>query len=65
MGEETQILITVDEAAERLGCHRATIFRWIRSGELRRWRRKLDTRTYISVQELDHLTSHPAVAVVG
>jgi excisionase family DNA binding protein len=63
MGEETQILITVDEAAERLGCHRATIFRWIRAGELRKWRRRLDTRTYVSVSELEVLTSHPAVAV--
>lgn len=48
-------VITVMEAAERLGVHHSTIRRWIRAGRLRPYKLMGDTRRYVSTEEVKAL----------
>jgi excisionase family DNA binding protein len=47
-------VITVAEAAERLGVHHMTIRRWIREGRLRAFRVG-DVRRYVDAEEVEAL----------
>jgi excisionase family DNA binding protein len=48
-------VITVAEAAERLGVHDRTIRRWIREGKLKPYKLAGDTRRFVSVDEVEAL----------
>lgn len=48
--------ISADEAAERAGVARVTIFRWLREGRLAGYRQRGDRHTFIGVAQLDRLT---------
>ena len=48
-------VITVAEAAERLGVHHMTIRRWIREGKLRAFRVPGDVRRYVDADEVEAL----------
>ncbi len=48
-------VITVVEAAERLGVHHTTIRRWIREGRLRAFRVPADNKRYVSADEVEAL----------
>jgi DNA-binding transcriptional MerR regulator len=49
--------LTLDEAAQRFHLHPMTVRRYLREGLLVRYRRKLDRRTYIDLDELLALRS--------
>ncbi|MBV8913105.1 MAG: helix-turn-helix domain-containing protein [Acetobacteraceae bacterium] len=48
-------MITVAEAAERLGVHDRTIRKWIREGRLKPYRVMGDRRRYVSADEVEAL----------
>ena len=48
-------VITVAEAAERLGVHHMTIRRWIREGKLRAFRIPGDVRRFVDADEIEAL----------
>lgn len=55
-------LVPISEAAERSGFHVATLYRYIASGDLKRYRRKGDRRTYVdldAIMELKRLREVP------
>jgi hypothetical protein len=45
-------LVSVDDAAERAGRDRWTIFRWIRLGLLQPYKKRGDKRTHVDLAEL-------------
>jgi DNA-binding transcriptional MerR regulator len=49
----------VAEAARLTRIGRSTIFTYIRLGLLKRYRRRLDRRTYIDLDELEELRRNP------
>ena len=48
-------VITVAEAAERLGVHDRTVRKWIREGRLKPYRVMGDRRRYVSADEVEAL----------
>jgi excisionase family DNA binding protein len=48
-------LISVDEAAGRYKLGTSTLWRWLREGKLRRYRRAGERRTLIDQDQLDRL----------
>lgn len=48
-------VITVAEAAERLGVHERTIRRWIKEGRLKPYRVLGDVRRFVDVDEVEAL----------
>ena len=48
-------VITVADAAERLGVHERTIRRWIKEGRLKPYRLLGDVRRYVAVDEVEAL----------
>lgn len=56
-----RVLLSVYEAAERAQRHPATVWRWIEAGYLKRYRRRLDRKTYVDAEELERLLTEPPV----
>ncbi len=48
-------VISMQEAAERLGVHESTIRRWISQGKLKPYRIHGDRRRFVSVEEVEAL----------
>jgi predicted site-specific integrase-resolvase len=48
-------LISLDDAADEFGVNRVTIFRYLRSGRLRRYKRAMDRKTYVDRQQIARL----------
>jgi len=48
-------VISVEEAAERLGVHERTIRRWIKEGRLKPYRVMGDVRRFVAVDEVEAL----------
>lgn len=48
-------VISVEEAAQRLGVHERTIRRWIREGRLKPYRVMGDVRRFVAVDEVEAL----------
>jgi DNA-binding transcriptional MerR regulator len=49
----------VVEAVRQTGIGRSTIFTYIRMGLLKRYKRRLDRRTYVDLDELEELKRNP------
>jgi excisionase family DNA binding protein len=47
--------MSVQEAAERYAVSQATLYNLLRRGELHRFRRSGDKKTYLQVEELDRV----------
>jgi excisionase family DNA binding protein len=52
-------LATVEEAAKETGIGRSTIFRYIRYGYLKPYKKALDRKRYIDLDELEELRRNP------
>ncbi len=50
-----RIVIPIEEARKRFGLHPTTIYRYIRLGYLKKFKRPLDRRTYIDSKALAEL----------
>jgi len=48
-------LSPLQDVAEEFGVDRSTIYRYLRLGKLKRWKREMDQRTYIDRDELRRL----------
>lgn len=48
-------VIPIEEAAKRFGLHPTTIYRYVRLGYLKKYKRRLDRRTYIDSKALGDL----------
>jgi excisionase family DNA binding protein len=48
-------LISLDEAAGRYDLGKTTLWRWLREGKLKRYRRAGDRRTLVDQDQLDRL----------
>lgn len=55
-------LLSVDEAAEFYRLGKQTLWRWLRDGKLKRYRRAGDRRTLIETAELEHLLKPRQIA---
>ncbi len=47
--------ISIDEAIEEFGVGRASVFRYIAAGKLRRYRRGMDRKSYIDRRQIERL----------
>jgi excisionase family DNA binding protein len=47
--------MSVRDAAERYGVSQATLYNLLRRGELHRFRRSGDKKTYLKIEELDRV----------
>jgi helix-turn-helix protein len=52
-------VLPIDEAAQKFGLHPTTIWRYIRLGYLKKYKRRLDRRTYVDTKELEELRKNP------
>lgn len=52
-------IVTLHEAAEEVGLSAPTVWRYIRLGLLKKYRRQLDRRTYVDLDELRELKDNP------
>lgn len=48
-------MIPVSQAADEFGLSTAALFKYLRQGKLKRWRRTGDRRTFVERQELKRL----------
>jgi DNA-binding transcriptional MerR regulator len=48
-------VVPIDEAARRFGVHPTTIYRYVRMGLLKKYKKRLDRRTYIDSKALEEL----------
>lgn len=57
--------ITIKQATEQEGVSRATLYRWIKRGYLKRYRTPgFDRRTHIDVEELRELRRNPPMEAI-
>jgi hypothetical protein len=52
-------LLTLDEAARKFHLHQATLYRYLKLGYLKRYKKRLDRHTYVDSRELDELLKRP------
>ncbi len=58
-------LVPVDDAAAAVGVHRATVFRYIKQGLLKRYKAPgVDRRTFVDVDALRELRQRPPLREV-
>ena len=62
---ERNELLTLDEAAQRYGLSREGIYYHRRKGNLKIYKRAGDKKSYVSIAEMDKLTSFKAVEETG
>lgn len=55
MAPQDRDLTPVDDAANEFNVARTSIYRYMRLGQLKRWRRPMDRRTYVDREELRKL----------
>lgn len=48
-------LVPIQDAAAEFGLDRGTLYRYIKRGKLKKWRREMDVKTYIDREELRKL----------
>lgn len=53
---ENRDLISLDEAVLQFQVSKTTLYKWVRAGELKRFRRAGDRRTFVSSKRLAELT---------
>jgi excisionase family DNA binding protein len=53
--------VTLDEAAQKYGVSRSTLFRWIREHQLAGYRKAKDRRTYVNAADVRRLLRYPLI----
>lgn len=48
-------LVPLQQAAGEFGVNPASLYRYLKAGKLKRWRRELDQKTYVDRDELRRL----------
>jgi hypothetical protein len=53
----------LDEAERRYGLSRSTLFRWLREGKIKGYRKPRDRRTYVTGADIRKLERYPLIVM--
>jgi predicted site-specific integrase-resolvase len=53
MPEQALAMMPIDDAARKYGLHPTTLYRYVRLGYLKKFKRPLDKRTWVNTKALD------------